>query len=145
MLRSNQESGNRAPRKFSGRRGGYPAWEREEDPMAESRVSDELWNEFHELVNMTSRELEDWLRTDSAGETTEPTPDDTGHELGEQVVHILGKRRTDLTDADVAAMERVVRRVRRERGEEPEPTVGDAHWRHQLMSVGHDPLKPLSD
>src|SRR5215218_9247971 len=75
MLRSNQESGNRAPRKFSGRRGGYPAWEREEDPMAESRVSDELWNEFHELVNMTSRELEDWLRTDSAGETTEPTPD----------------------------------------------------------------------
>jgi hypothetical protein len=31
--------------------------------MAESRVSDELWNEFHQLVNMTSRELEDWLRT----------------------------------------------------------------------------------
>ena len=60
--------------------------------MAESRVSDELWNEFHQLVNMTSRELEEWLRTDSAGEVTEPAPEDTGHELGEHVVHILGKR-----------------------------------------------------
>jgi hypothetical protein len=112
--------------------------------MAESRVSDELWTEFHELVNMTSRELEDWLRTDSAGETTEPAPDETGHEVGEQVVHILGKRRSDLTESDLATMERVVQRVRRERGDDPEPTAGDAHWRHKLMSVGHDPLKPLN-
>jgi len=112
--------------------------------MAESRVSDELWNEFHALVNMTSRELEEWLRTDSASESTEPAPEETGHELGEQVVHILGKRRADLTDADLDAMERVVQQVRHERGEEPEPTAGDARWRHKLMSVGHDPLKPLS-
>lgn len=111
--------------------------------MAESRVSDELWNEFHQVVNMSSRELEDWLRTDAAGETTEPTPDDTGHALGEQVVHILGKRRADLTDADLDVMARVVRQVRQQRGEEPEPTAGDAAWRHRLMSVGHDPLKPV--
>ena len=30
--------------------------------MAESLVDDELWQEFHDLVNMTSRELGDWLR-----------------------------------------------------------------------------------
>lgn len=111
--------------------------------MAESRVSDELWNEFHQLVNMTSRELEEWLRTDSAGEVTEPAPEDAGHELGEHVVHILGKRRSDVTADDIAAMERVVRRIRRERGETPEPTAGDTHWRHKLMSVGHDPLRTL--
>ncbi|TDO59822.1 uncharacterized protein DUF3140 [Kribbella sp. VKM Ac-2571] len=111
--------------------------------MAENRVSDDLWNEFHQLVNMTSRELEDWLRTDAAGEATEPTPDETGHELGEHMVHILGKRRADLTGDDMAAMERVVRRVRQQRGDEPEPTAGDAHWRHRLMSVGHDPLRTL--
>src|SRR4051812_6819396 len=109
--------------------------------MAESRVSDELWNEFHQLVNMTSKELEDWLRTDAAGEVTEPTPDETGHELGEHVVHVLGKRRADLTADDIAGMERVVRRIRRGRGEELESTAGDAHWRHMLMSVGHDPLR----
>jgi hypothetical protein len=108
--------------------------------MAESRVSDELWNEFHELVNMTSRELEDWLRTDAAGETTEEPPEPG---LGSRVVQILGKRRADLTDDDLAVMERVVRRIRRERGDEPEPTAGDATWRHKLMSVGHDPLKPV--
>ena len=113
--------------------------------MAESRVSDELWNEFHELVNMTSRKLQDWLWTDSAGEEAEAAPEDTGHELGEHVVHILGKRRADLTDADLATMERVVQQVRRERGDDPEPTAGDAHWRHKLMSVGHDPLKPLNE
>jgi hypothetical protein len=111
--------------------------------MAESRVDDELWKEFHQLVNMTSRELEEWLWTDSAGELAEPSPDETGHSLGEHVVHILGKRRSDLTDDDIAAMERVVRRIRRERGEDPEPTAGDAHWRHKLMSIGHDPLRPL--
>jgi hypothetical protein len=113
--------------------------------MAETRVSDELWTEFHQLVNMTSRELEEWLRTDSASENTEPTPDETGHALGEHVVRILGKRRSDLTDADMAAMEKVVRRVRSQRGEEPEPTAGDAHWRHKLMSIGHDPLKPINE
>ena len=31
-------------------------------------VDDELWDEFHRVVNMTSRELEDWLRTQAADE-----------------------------------------------------------------------------
>ena len=34
--------------------------------MAQSAVDDELWEEFHRVVNMTSRELEEWLRTHSA-------------------------------------------------------------------------------
>jgi hypothetical protein len=29
----------------------------------DERVDDSLWNEFHRVVNMTSRELEDWLRS----------------------------------------------------------------------------------
>ncbi|GAA1530013.1 DUF3140 domain-containing protein [Kribbella lupini] len=110
--------------------------------MAESKVSDELWDEFHLLVNMTSRELEDWLRTNASSETTEALPEDAGEELGAQVVRILGKRRADLTDDDISTMERVTIRVRRERGEDLDPVAGDAHWRHKLMSVGHDPLKP---
>lgn len=36
--------------------------------MAET-VDDELWDEFHRVVNMTSRELEDWRRTRDAGRT----------------------------------------------------------------------------
>lgn len=53
--------------------------------MAESRVDDALWNEFHRLVNMTSRELEDWLRTDASAENTEAFPDEAG-DLGAHVV-----------------------------------------------------------
>lgn len=110
--------------------------------MAESRVDDVLWNEFHRLVNMTSRELEDWLRTDASAENTETFPDEAGEDLGAHVVRVLGKRRADLTDDDIGVMERVVLRVRGERGEDLDPVAGDAHWRHRLMSVGHDPLKP---
>ncbi len=110
--------------------------------MAQTRVSDEIWDEFHRVVNMTSRELEEWLRTDAAGERTEELPDQAGAPSGAHVVQILGKRRSDLTDDDIEMMEAVIAQVRAERGEMPEPTAGDDAWRHRLMSLGHDPLKP---
>jgi uncharacterized protein DUF3140 len=111
--------------------------------MAESHVDDELWQEFHTLVNMTSRELEDWLREAEAGTDAEPLPDQAGPSTGRQVLAILGKRRTDLTPADAEVMTAVVDRLRTERGPEPEPVAGDAGWRHSMMSLGHDPLKPV--
>ena len=107
-----------------------------------AEVDDELWQEFHTVVNMTSRELEDWLRTRSADEDDEALPDEAGKPTGQHVVHILGKRRGDLTDDDVRVMRRVVDRVRAQRRDDLEPTAGDAGWRHKLMSLGHDPLKP---
>lgn len=111
--------------------------------MAETHVSDELWQEFHRVVNMTSRELADWTRVQSAGEDTEALPDRAGRSLGQRVLAILGKRQVDLTDDDVAAMAKVVDIVHQQRGEEPEPKAGDDHWRHRLMAIGHDPLKPV--
>ena len=111
--------------------------------MAEAKVSDDLWEDFHRVVNMTSRELADWLRVESAAEDTEALPDQAGRSLGQRVLHILGKRQVDLTDDDIAAMGKVVDIVRRERGEEPEPKAGDDHWRRKLMDIGHDPLKPV--
>jgi hypothetical protein len=110
--------------------------------VADSVVSDELWEDFHRVVNMTSRELEEWLRTRSADPETEALPDQAGTETGQHVVHILGKRRTDLTEDDARVMRNVVDRVLAERREDMEPTAGEAHWRHRLMSMGHDPLKP---
>jgi hypothetical protein len=110
--------------------------------MAESKVDDELWEQFHAAVNMTSRELGDWLRESDAGLESEPLPDQAGPEVGRRVLAILGKRRADLTPDDVEVMESVVERVLAERGDAPEPTAGDAAWRHSLMSIGHDPLKP---
>ena len=110
--------------------------------MASEQVSDELWDEFHRVVNMTSRELTDWLMVVAADEDTERFLDEAGHETGLKVVGILGKRRTDVTDDDAAVMERVVRRVHAERRDDLEPTAGQDSWRRKLMTIGHDPLKP---
>ncbi|WP_016701305.1 DUF3140 domain-containing protein [Actinoalloteichus spitiensis] len=112
--------------------------------MAEhTHESDVLWNEFHRVVNMSSRELSEWLRTRSAGETTEEFPDQAGTPTGQEVLRILNKRRTDLEDGDLHVMRRVVERVHAERRDDLEPTGGQASWRHRLMSIGHDPLKPV--
>ena len=110
--------------------------------MAKTVISDELWQEFHTVVNMTSAELQDWLLVEAADERSEGVPAQDEPPLGRHVVSILGKRRTDLTEDDVQAMERVVDVVRSQRGEDLDPTAGDDHWRHGLMRIGHDPLKP---
>jgi hypothetical protein len=110
--------------------------------MAENQVSDDLWQEFHDVVNMTSRELADWLRTEATGELTAEDAALPELEVGEQVVAILGKRRTDLTDDDIDTMQQVVDQVRTIRGDEPEPEAYDDDVRRMLMSFGHDPLKP---
>ncbi len=111
--------------------------------MSEHDDRDELWSEFHTVVNMTSRELRDWLRTRSAGEDAEELPDAAGTQTGQRVVEILGKRKQDLTEDDLRVMRRVIDIVRAERRDDLEPTGGQAPWRHRLMSVGHDPLKPV--
>lgn len=105
-------------------------------------VEPALWEDFHRVVNMSSRELSEWLRTQSAGEGTEELPDQAGWRLGRRVLAVLQKRRVDLTDDDEQAMRQVVDLVRAERSEEPEPAAGADRWRRALMSIGHDPLKP---
>ena len=111
--------------------------------MAETIVDQALWDDFHEVVNMTSRELRDWLAVQGADEETEEVPDRAGSHRGHRVLQILGKRRADLTTDDVDVMTQVVDLVRSQRREDLEPTAGQASWRRRLMNVGHDPLKPV--
>lgn len=102
-----------------------------------------LWEEFHRVVNMSSRELSDWLRTVASGETAERFPDEAAPAYGRRVLAVLQKRRSDLTDADAQTMRQVVDVVHAERGVEMEPTAGQQEWRRSLMTIGHDPLKPV--
>ncbi|MGH3982914.1 MAG: DUF3140 domain-containing protein [Pseudonocardiaceae bacterium] len=111
--------------------------------MAKTALDDdELWDEFHRVVNMSSRELAEWLRTRSAGPDAETFPDQAGTPTGQEVLHVLGKRRTDLNTDDLHVMRRVVKRVHAEGRGDREPVAGPTGWRHRLMSIGHDPLKP---
>ncbi|GAB3587755.1 DUF3140 domain-containing protein [Amycolatopsis endophytica] len=107
----------------------------------QSHVDEALWDEFHRVVNMSSKELGEWLRVRSAGTDSEELPDQSGTKTGRQVLEILGKRRGDLTEDDERVMRKVVDRVHAQRRDDLEPTAGQENWRHRLMSIGHDPLK----
>ncbi|MBA9049456.1 MULTISPECIES: DUF3140 domain-containing protein [Streptomyces] len=113
--------------------------------MADALETEALWEDFHRVVNMTSAELAAWLRVRDAEERSEPLPDEAGSATGRQVLAILQKRRTDLTDDDVRVMYKVVDTVDDlvDMDGEPEPErPDDTRRRHRLMTLGHDPLKP---
>ena len=113
--------------------------------MTSSTGAGDLWDEFHRVVNMTSRELERWLLTEEAGENADLRPGETLPPTGAEVLAILGKRKVDLTADDLDVMARVVDTVHRERGEDLEPVAGESDWRRRMMSMGHDPLRPAGD
>jgi len=112
-----------------------------------NRVSPEVelaWEDFHRLVNMTSDELRIWLLTDASGEEAFPA-DGQGpgvSALGARVVDVLRKRKVDLTESDGEVMQEVVDYVEDRLDHRPPDVERDEEWRHALMSVGHDPLRP---
>jgi hypothetical protein len=104
---------------------------------------EELWDEFHGLVNMSSEELHRWLLADAAGENGAiPDGPDALSPEGRAVAEVLAKRKVDLTDDDLDAMRTTVEGIRRLLG--ARDAVGgaeDEQWRHDLMDLGHDPFK----
>lgn len=110
--------------------------------MTDALELDTLWQDFHRVVNMTSQELAAWLRISDTDEETEPLPDQAGTPTGQHVLAILQKRRTDLTDDDIQVMYDVVDTVTEEADLDNEPEPEQTRRRHQLMTIGHDPLKP---
>jgi hypothetical protein len=119
---------------------------RKEAPAVTDRIPPEVervWDEFHGAVNMTSEELRRWLLTDASGERAFASdPDLDIPELGRHVVHILRKRKVDVTREDVSVMRQVIDLVSSRLAESGRRRELDDEWRHALMRVGHDPLKP---
>lgn len=102
-----------------------------------------VWVEFHQVVNMSSEELRRWLLTDASGERAFASdPDLDIPELGRRVVGILRKRKVDVTRADARVMRSVIDFVSSRLAETRSRRKLDEEWRHSLMRVGHDPLKP---
>lgn len=106
----------------------------------DSQAVEQTWQEFHNVVNLTSRELGDWLgsQDDLAPRPgpKEPPP------LGTAVLSILRKRKVDLTDDDLAVMTKVVDIVRDETdGISDQELTTDERRRRRLLNIGHDPLR----
>jgi hypothetical protein len=99
--------------------------------------------EFDDAVNMSSKELEEWLQTDesqSVGQS-DGGGESKGYESGRKIVEILDKNRSDYTDDDIDHMGRVVSYVHRHQSQKPSGDVKDSNWRYSLLNWGHDPLK----
>ncbi|WP_336921702.1 DUF3140 domain-containing protein [Aquipuribacter sp. SD81] len=104
---------------------------------------DEVRRDFEDAVNMTPKELREWLDTDESKEVGDSSGggESTGHASGRRIVEIKETKKADLTDDDVAHMRKVVGYVARHSKQRPEGDVEDTRWRYSLMNWGHDPLK----
>ena len=104
---------------------------------------EETNQEFGDAVNMTRKELQDWLTTEESKSVGQKSGggEATGHEAGRHIVSILDKKKADLRDDDYAHMRKVVGYVKRHSAQRPDGDVQETPWRYSLMNWGHDPSK----
>ncbi|NHC13071.1 DUF3140 domain-containing protein [Motilibacter deserti] len=106
---------------------------------------------FEDAVNMTPKQLEEWLETEESqsvgwsGGERKDSPDggeSVGHESGRRIVELLRTSKADLTDDDLAHMRKVTGYVHRHLAQRPtKEDVEHSRWRASLRNWGHDPLK----
>lgn len=99
--------------------------------------------EFDNLVNLTQKQLGDWLKTDESKQVGQKKSggESTGHHMGRELLEILDKKRADYNDDDYAAMRKVTGYIKRHLAQRADGDVTDTPWRWSLMNWGHDPLK----
>jgi len=107
-----------------------------------SDSDDDVRAEFDEAVNMTAKQLQMWLETDESRSVGQKDDggESTGHRSGRRIISLLSKRKSDLTDDDLAHMRKVNGYVKRHLAQRPQGDITDTAWRYSLMNWGHDPL-----
>lgn len=104
-----------------------------------------VWKKFHDAVNMSPSEIEEWLDTPESKKVgfKPDGGESVGHASGRRIVGILRAKKADLDGGDYAHMRKVVGFVARHRGQGPheEFKIPVSRWRYSLMNWGHDPLK----
>jgi uncharacterized protein DUF3140 len=108
-----------------------------------AKSDEQVVEEFDKAVNMSRKELEEWLETEESKEVGQKDGgnESKGHESGRKIVEILGKNKSDYSDDDIEHMRRVVSYVHRHQAQKPKSDVEDSNWRYSLMNWGHDPSK----
>jgi hypothetical protein len=106
---------------------------------------EEVWEDFRQAVNMTPKQLEDWLETDESRQVGQKDGggESTGHASGRRIVQVLRTKKADLTDDDAAHMRKVVGYVSRHSAQRPDKDddeLAHTRWAASLKNWGHDPL-----
>ncbi|RZU75217.1 uncharacterized protein DUF3140 [Micromonospora kangleipakensis] len=100
-----------------------------------------IWDDFHAQVNVPSEQLRQWLLTRGSGEEAfGPNPDLNLPEPGRQILHVLSKRKVDLTREDIEVMRDAIDRIQSLVDAKPSRGNADDEWRHSLLDLGHDVL-----
>ncbi len=108
-----------------------------------AKDQEQIKNEFDDLVNMTSKQLNEWLETEKSQSVGQDAGDGEakGHKSGRHIVDILQKNKADLTGDDLDHMNKVVSYIKRHRAQGPSGDAEESDWRYSLMNWGHDPCK----
>ena len=90
---------------------------------------------FEDAVNMTRKELEDWLGTEESQSVGQGNGESKGHESGRRIVKLLKKNKSDYTDDDVEHMQKVNSYVKRHLGQGPKNDPEDSKWRYSPINI----------
>jgi hypothetical protein len=107
-------------------------------------TTDAIVQGFQAAVNMSAKELEQWLQTAeslSVGMKDHEGGESTGHQSGRQIVEILRKQTSDYQEADYNQMQRVISYIHRHLAQKPAGDVEHTRWCYSLKNWGCDPLK----
>lgn len=101
--------------------------------------------DFESAVNMSPKELEEWLGTEesrSVGWSGEDGGESVGHASGRRIVEIRRRTVDELSEDDYDHMKKVIGYVNRH-AKQGGPREGRerSRWRYSLMNWGNDPLK----
>ena len=94
-------------------------------------------DEFKGSVNMTRKELADWLQTDESRSVGQWEGESKGHESGRRIVGLLEKNKSDYTDDDLDHMKKVNSYVKRHLGQGSKSNPEDSKWRYSLINFPH--------
>ncbi|KAL9010317.1 MAG: hypothetical protein Q9173_004736 [Seirophora scorigena] len=112
--------------------------------------NDTVIQEFNELVNMTTAELENWLNEeqseDSGWSKDDGSSETIGHESGRKIIDILNNNPSKDPDKydeeDLQHMRKVVSYCKRHLAQEAKAKQNtDSKSYKSLKNWGHDPLK----
>lgn len=111
--------------------------------MADTNDHDEIWTAFREGVNMTPKELKDWLETEQSQAVGQKSGggESVGHDSGRRIIEIKETKKADLTEEQWAHMKKVNGYIARHSKQRPKGDIEDTKWRYSLMNWGHDPMK----